>query len=204
MTLVGARPGVEHNDAAVAVTVCNKHLVGFVIHGNAGRPAQVRSVVAVDAHVASSDLQQKLSVLGELEDLTVAVAVTGEPDIVFSVNGDTVLPASGTPIPIQAPFVRARLALGECRMQSSTIEPLIPALSRRAAPSLDVLAVGVEFDNRQSRHASILCRASFFEGVGTMKYPDVSVRVRGPPANVWVFHRPHTLEEGSATENGYV
>ena len=22
--------------------------------------------------------------------------------------------------------------------------------------------------------------------------------------NVWVFHRPHTLEEGNATENGYV
>ena len=22
--------------------------------------------------------------------------------------------------------------------------------------------------------------------------------------NVWVFHRPHTLEEGKATENGYV
>src|SRR5215468_6980819 len=23
-------------------------------------------------------------------------------------------------------------------------------------------------------------------------------------SNVWVFHRPHTLEEGNATENGYV
>src|SRR5437773_1388910 len=22
--------------------------------------------------------------------------------------------------------------------------------------------------------------------------------------NIWVFHRPHTLEEGNATENGYV
>src|SRR6201987_3722120 len=22
--------------------------------------------------------------------------------------------------------------------------------------------------------------------------------------NVWVFHRPHTLEEGNATENGYI
>src|SRR6202162_2457272 len=22
--------------------------------------------------------------------------------------------------------------------------------------------------------------------------------------NVWVFHRPHTLEEGNATENGYL
>src|SRR5215831_18188239 len=113
VTLVGAGGGVEHDDAAVAVTVGNKHLIGLVIHGDAGGPAQVRCVVAVDAHASTADLQQKLSVLAELEDLTVAIAVTGEPDIVLCVNGDAVLATPGTSISIQSPFGRAGLALRE-------------------------------------------------------------------------------------------
>src|SRR5437899_1394022 len=163
VALVGAGVGVEHDDAAVAVAVGNKHLVGLVIHGDAGRPAQVRCVVAVDGHAALADLQQKLSVLAELEDLTVAVAVTGEPDIVPGVNGYAVLAAPGASIPIQAPFGRAGLALRERRMQSSTIEPFVRAPFGRAAPSLDVLAVRAEFDNRRSRFVSILRGVAFLE-----------------------------------------
>src|SRR5205814_1439951 len=169
MPLVGAGVGVEHDDAAIAVTIGNKHFVRLVIHGDAGRPAQVRGVVAVDGHAAPADLQQKLSVLAELENLAVAVAVTGEPDVVPGVNGNAVLSAPGTSIAIQATFGCAGLALGERRMQSSTIEPFVRAPFDRAAPSLDVLAVRAELDNGRSRLVSILRGVAFFERVRTMK-----------------------------------
>src|SRR5262249_19529693 len=147
MTLVGAGVGVEHNDAAIPVTVGNKNLVGFVIHGDAGRSAQMRCVVAVDGHAAAADLQQKLSVLGELENLAVTVAVASEPDVVPGVNSDAVLSTAGTAIPIQAPFGCAGLAFRERRLQSSTIEPFVRASFDGPTPSLDVLAARAEFDN---------------------------------------------------------
>src|SRR2546426_8862896 len=183
VALVGAGVGVEHDDAAVAVAVGNKHLVGLVIHGDACRPAQVRCVVAVDGHATLADLEQKLSVPGELEDLAVAVAVTGEPDIVPGVNGDAVLAAPGTSITIQAPFRRAGLALRERRVQSSSIEPLVLAPFARAAPSLDVPAVRAEFDNGRSRYVSILRGVAFLERVRAVKHPDIAVGIRGCSAD---------------------
>src|SRR5262249_51279572 len=111
----------------------------------------MRCVVAVNTYAAAADLQEKLPILGELEDLTVAVAVTGEPDIVLDVNGDAMLATAGTPVAIQAPFGCAGLALGERRMQSSAIKPFVPAALIRAAPSLDVFTVGAELDDWRSR-----------------------------------------------------
>src|SRR5206468_9718903 len=127
VALVGTGLGVEHDDAAVTITVGNKHLVGLVVHRNSCRPAQVRCVIAIDSHAALPDLQQKLSVFGELEDLTIAVAVTGEPDVVLRINGDAVLATAGTSIAIQAPFGRAGRTLREGRMQSSAIKPFVLA-----------------------------------------------------------------------------
>src|SRR5437660_4894586 len=116
MALVGTGVAVEYDDAAVAVTIGNKHLVGLIVDGDARRPAQMRCIVAVDAYAASADLQQKLSLLAEFEDLAVAVPIAGEPDIVLRINGDAVLAAARTTIAIQAPLGRARLTLREGRM----------------------------------------------------------------------------------------
>src|SRR5262249_41299597 len=68
VTLVATGSCIEHDDAPVAITVGNKHFVRLVIHGDAGGPAQMRRVVTIDANTAPADLQQKFSVLGELED----------------------------------------------------------------------------------------------------------------------------------------
>src|SRR5207302_6350795 len=135
--LVLAGVGVEHDHAPIAVAVGNKHLVGLRIYGNAGRPAQMLGVVAVGGHAAVADLQQKLSVLGEFQDLPVAIAVAGQPDVVLVINSDAMLAAAGTSIAIAPPLGRAGLALHVCRKQSAAIEPIVLAL-RRAAPALEV------------------------------------------------------------------
>src|SRR5437870_6636563 len=100
MALVGSGVGIEYDDAAVAVTIGNKHLVGLIVDGDARRPTQMGCIVAVNAYAASADLQQKLSVLAEFEDLAVAVPIAGEPDIVLRINGDAVLAAARTTIAI--------------------------------------------------------------------------------------------------------
>ena len=179
VALVGTGLGVEHDDAAVTVTVGNKHLIGLVIHRNSCRPAQVRCVIAIDSHATLPDLQQKLSVFRELEDLTIAVAVTGGPDVVLRINGDAVLATAGTSIAIQAPFGRAGRTLREGRMQSSAIEPFVLAPFRRATPSLEVLTVRAEFDNRRSRQVSIFRGVAFLERVRTVKHPDIAMGICG-------------------------
>jgi hypothetical protein len=54
------------------------------------------------------DLQKELSVLGELEDLAVPVPIAGKPDVVFIVNRNAMLSASGTTVSIGPPLLRAR------------------------------------------------------------------------------------------------
>src|SRR5207247_558555 len=140
--------------------------------------AQGRCVIAIDSHGALPDLQQKLSVFRELEDLTIAVAVTGEPDVVLRINGDAVLATAGTSIAIQAPFGRAGRTLREGRMQSSAIKPFVLAPFRGATPSLEILTARAEFDNGWSRQVSIFRGVAFLERVRTVKHPDIAMGIR--------------------------
>src|SRR5205085_1041855 len=133
----------------------------------ASRPAQLLGVVAVGAHAALADLQQELSVLGEFQDLPVAVAVAGQPDVVLVIDSDAMLAAAGTSIAIAAPLGRAGLALHVCRKQSPAIEPIVLPL-RRAAPTLEVTAGCAELQDRRRRQVTIQRRVIFFERVRAM------------------------------------
>src|SRR4051794_15102624 len=96
-------------------------------------------VVAVNGDSGFTDLQQKLAVFGELEDLPVAGAVAGQPHVVLGVDRDAVLAASGTSITVGPVLLRARSAFRKGGKETAAIEPLIASVIGRTAPSLDVL-----------------------------------------------------------------
>src|ERR1043165_1444587 len=137
----------------------------------------MRRVVAVDLHAAFADLQQKLSVLGEFEDVSVAIAIAREPNIVIRIHGNAVLTAAGASIAIEAAFVGAGLALRKGRMQSAAIEPLVLGALGWSAPALDVFSVGSEFVDGRGGQVPVLRGIAFFQRVGAMQGPDVAMRV---------------------------
>src|SRR5262245_43176341 len=128
----------------------------------------MRGVVAVGLHAAFADLQQKLAVLGEFQDLPVAVAVARQPDIILVVDRDAVLAAAGTPIAVAAPLGGAGLALDMRREQSAAIEPFVLAALGRAAPSLNVTAGRAELQHRWRRDVAIEGGVVLFERVRAM------------------------------------
>ena len=90
-------------------------------------------VVAVGLDAALADLQQEFSVLVEFEDMPVAVAIAGEPDIVLIVDEDAVLAAARTAVAIGAPLFGAGLAFHMRRKEAAAIEPLILPATREMA-----------------------------------------------------------------------
>src|SRR5712671_175300 len=125
----------------------------------------MRGVATVGLHPALADLQQKLAVLGEFQDLSVAVAVARQPDIILVVDSNAVLTAAGTPIAVAAPLGCAQRALDMRRKQSAAVEPVVLAALGRTAPSLDVAAGRAELQNRRGRHVSIQRGVVFLERV---------------------------------------
>jgi hypothetical protein len=99
--------------------------------------------VAVNGDSAFADLQQELAVFGELEDLSVAGTVARQPDIVLVVDGNAVLAASRTTVAIGPVLLRARGAFRERRKETAAIEPFVASVTRRPAPSLDVVPVSL-------------------------------------------------------------
>src|SRR5215813_1208425 len=153
------------------------------MHGDGRRTAQMRGVIAVGLHAAFADLQQKLAVLGEFQNLSIAVAVAGQPDIILVVDRNAVLAASRTPIAVTAPLGRAGLAIDMCRKQSAAIEPFVLAALGRTAPTLNVTAGRAELQNRGSRGVAIERGVVLFERVRAVKYPDIAVRIRSRSAD---------------------
>ncbi len=133
--------------------------------------------VAVNGDSAFADLQQELAVLGELEDLPVSGAVAGQPHIVFVVDRDAVLAAPRTSVAIGSVLLRARGAFREGGKETAAIEPLVASVTRRPAPSLDVLARFAEFHDWRTRRVPVLGRVTFLERVRPVEHPDVAVRV---------------------------
>ncbi len=148
----------------------------------------MRGVVAVGLNPALADLQQEFSVLGEFEDMPVAVTVAGEPDIVVRIDEDAVLAASGTAVAIGAPLFRAGLALDMSRVETAAIEPLILAGLRWPAPALEVFAVGAELDDGRRGAPAVLGGVAFLERVRAMDHPDIAVRIRGRAAHAAEQH----------------
>src|SRR2546430_6547841 len=69
VALVGARPGIEDDDAVVLVPVRHEELVRRGIHRDVGGAAEMRGVVVAAGRVRLADLQQELPVPRELEEL---------------------------------------------------------------------------------------------------------------------------------------
>src|SRR5258705_10929285 len=132
-------------------------------------------VVAVNGDAALANLQQELAVSGELQDLPVAGAVAGEPHVVLRVDRDPVLAASWTSVTVGPVFFGARRAFGECGKETAAIEPFVPAVARRPAPSLDVCARLAEFHDGRTRCVAVLGRVAFLERVRPVEHPDVAV-----------------------------
>src|SRR5439155_23372296 len=82
--------GIENNHAMIAVAVRDIDLIGLLIDGHIGRAAEVLGVVAIVLGALMANLQQELPLLRELEDLRIAAAISGDPDVVFVVNEDAV------------------------------------------------------------------------------------------------------------------
>src|SRR5258706_2981139 len=90
VTLHLAGIGVDHGDAFVGVAVGDVGFVGLGIDPDLGHPPEVLEVVAAAALAVAAELHQELPLLGELEDLGVALAVAAEPHVALVIDVDAV------------------------------------------------------------------------------------------------------------------
>ena len=157
--LVGAGLGVEHNHAAISVPIRDEDFIGRSVHGNSGRLVDVFRIVAASGLAVSTDLQQKLSGLGEFQKVRVLLAVAGDPHVVFVVDEDAVL----------------------------GIGPVV-ALPR-TTPGLKEIPGLIEFQNRRRRSTAIgrfvaEILVVLVGGARTMDHPDVVVGIDGDAGNL--------------------
>src|SRR3984957_5352963 len=152
--LVGARRGVEHDDAAIAIAVGDIDFVRIPVDGSLGRLAELRGVVAALARGDLADLHHEFAVEGEFQNGVVVVGVSPDPDETLVVDLDTVFAAD--------PFVAFT----------------------RSAPAAQQIAVAVELQHRWRRHAAFRARRRQrcpFLVVGqrawAMDDPDVALRI---------------------------
>ena len=91
---VGSGVGIEDDHAPVPISVRYEEFIGLRINGHIGGLAEIHGIVAVVPIAPSSDLQQKLSFVIELQDLVFAGSICtapGNPDVVLVVDEDAVL-----------------------------------------------------------------------------------------------------------------
>ena len=91
MPLVLAGVGIEHNHAVIHVAVGDVHLVGRRIHDHIRGPADVLGVVAAAVLAFVPDLEEKLAVPRELQQLRILRPASRRPDIAFVVDVQAVL-----------------------------------------------------------------------------------------------------------------
>src|SRR5215475_7637402 len=82
---------IEHDHAAVAVPVGNVDFVGFRLRHDLCRPPEVLQVVASVLNALFTELEKKLALLVELENLSVLVTVSADPNIAFVINRNSVV-----------------------------------------------------------------------------------------------------------------
>src|SRR5690606_19421529 len=138
VALVRAGGRVEHDHAAIAVTVRDIDLPRGGVDVHVGRPAEPLDVVAAAGLAWHADRQQALAAARELDHEVIArgaFAVTGDPDVVLRVDEDAVLRA------------RPRL-LGLDPRGGRLIPP-------GAAPALHEAAVAIELDHGRCGRTAI-------------------------------------------------
>ena len=177
MPLVRPFIPVEHDHAVIAVAVGHEHFVGRWIDFDIGRAAEVRGVVAALALALVPDLQQKLPVSCELQDLRILCVVATGPDVTSVIDVESVLR--------QRPLVTGARA------------PEVPQEVARL----------IELENLWRRYATfagwrLRCRAFFggCEGRRPVKYPDMVIgigrqaddRTHNPVIRQWF--RPHRID----------
>src|SRR3984893_8136512 len=91
MPLIGARFGVEHNDAAILIAIGDIKFVRLLIERDMGRPAKLVRAVGIAGGIRVANLVEKFPVSGEGKDLMVDIIVAGEPDVALTVDMDAVL-----------------------------------------------------------------------------------------------------------------
>src|SRR6202521_2967358 len=91
---IHAGVGIEDYHPSVPVPVRDKDFIRLGINCHIGGLAQIGDIIAVVTRSASSDLQQKLSLVVEFQDLVFAGPVctaSGNPDVVLVVDVYAVL-----------------------------------------------------------------------------------------------------------------
>src|SRR5690348_16140647 len=99
MTFVGAGLGIEDDDAPVSIAVGDIDLVSGFVHVDVGRAAEVLRIIAAFVLSCFADLQYKLSIEREFEDLVVFRVIAADPDEIGVVHEDAVL--------LRRPFISA-------------------------------------------------------------------------------------------------
>src|SRR3970282_621664 len=111
---------------------------------------------------ALADLQQELSLLRELEDLTIAGPIAGQPDVVLVVDVNAMLAAAGTPVAVAAHLCSTARALGEFRtVQPAAVEPFVFLRRGVTAPTPKVPAVAIPLDDGRRRSVPVQHRIRF-------------------------------------------
>ena len=88
LVLPGLR--VEDDDAVVEVAVGDVELVGLLVDEEPRRASNVVGVVAAAIPARVADLQQELSLAGELQEVVVFLRAAAQPDVVVAVDEDAV------------------------------------------------------------------------------------------------------------------
>src|SRR5262245_60723177 len=87
--LAGIR--VKHDDPAIAISVGNVDFISFRFINDFCGPPEVLQVVATVVNPLFTELENELSLFVELEDLSVLVTVSADPDIAFVIDSNSVV-----------------------------------------------------------------------------------------------------------------
>src|SRR5262249_18348392 len=91
MPFVFAGIGIEDDHASVAVAVSDIGFVGRRVHNDLSRLAEIGRVIASLALTDVANLEEKSSVLGELQDFGILLAVASDQNIALVVDGEAVV-----------------------------------------------------------------------------------------------------------------
>src|SRR5689334_7298599 len=82
---------IDDDNALIQIAVGDVSFVGFGIDEYLRNSAEVFLIVAAAVFSRMTVLRKKLTILGELENLSVVCAVAANPDIAFVIDGDSVI-----------------------------------------------------------------------------------------------------------------
>jgi hypothetical protein len=161
MPLVGAGRRIEHDDAVVAVTVCDIDLVRRLVDRGLRGHAELGRIAGARPWRDLANLRDELAIKREFQDRAVIVGIAADPDKAPLVNLNAVL----------APHPFVALA--------------------RAAPGSQQVAVDIKLQHRRRRHAAYRARRierCAFLVVGqrawTVDHPDIPLPVDGDAADL--------------------